>query len=401
MPRYAVIHPSLNRRGGAEVLCIQTIRVLKERGLFVALYTFDKTDWGPIGEDIRPDIEKYVYKDHLEIRNPWDWFVLGFLYLCMMIDARFRDLYIINHYGEVFPFIADISWIHSIPIGYMVRERNAYNVPYWEYLAELFNISYRILLWLAPSRYIVTNSTYNQGIIKKTLGLQSNVIHPFLHNFQAMPILVKQPIVLTVSRLNSTKNLEIINQIEKHTNVQFIVTGKTTEQTSQLGLNASISLVPDPSNHEIKELMNKSTVYLSTLPTEAFGMAIVEAMAYGCVPVVPRDGGPWNDILETRQGINGYSYSSPEEAAEHINKITRNQQLYDTLSKNTAKRARGFTRNRFDKRFIEMIIFGGIPSNKRHDWINMFDKMLENVLNELVSMFESFKEKIQELLVTG
>lgn len=35
---------------------------------------------------------------------------------------------------------------------------------------------------------------------------------------------------------------------------------------------------------------------------EAFGIAIVEAMSLGCVPVVLRAGGPWHDILGDTQG---------------------------------------------------------------------------------------------------
>lgn len=37
-----LIHPSLNRSGGAEKMCLEAIGALKERGYSVALYTLDE-----------------------------------------------------------------------------------------------------------------------------------------------------------------------------------------------------------------------------------------------------------------------------------------------------------------------------------------------------------------------
>lgn len=46
--RIAVIHPSLNMLGGAEKLCIATIKALQKAGHRVTLVTVDKTDWNAV-----------------------------------------------------------------------------------------------------------------------------------------------------------------------------------------------------------------------------------------------------------------------------------------------------------------------------------------------------------------
>lgn len=43
-----VVHPSLNRLGGAEKACVRMIEALIDAGHEVTLYTVDKTHWAPI-----------------------------------------------------------------------------------------------------------------------------------------------------------------------------------------------------------------------------------------------------------------------------------------------------------------------------------------------------------------
>jgi hypothetical protein len=41
-----VAHPSLNRAGGAEKVCLTVVGALNEHGFKVELATIEKTDWG-------------------------------------------------------------------------------------------------------------------------------------------------------------------------------------------------------------------------------------------------------------------------------------------------------------------------------------------------------------------
>jgi glycosyltransferase involved in cell wall biosynthesis len=59
-------------------------------------------------------------------------------------------------------------------------------------------------------------------------------------------------------------------------------------------------------------LMNKSKVYFHPLPGEPFGIAIVEAMASGLIPIVPAIGGS-SEFVPSE-----YQYHTIQEAADMI-----------------------------------------------------------------------------------
>ena len=84
-------------------------------------------------------------------------------------------------------------------------------------------------------------------------------------------------------------------------------------------------------------------------------MAVVEAMAAGCVPVVPRVGGPWQDILDGRQGAYGFSYQGPEEAAELIDWLIRDEGLRGEVSRRARERCRLFDQSVFHRRIQEIV----------------------------------------------
>jgi len=66
-------------------------------------------------------------------------------------------------------------------------------------------------------------------------------------------------------------------------------------------------------------ILGISKVYLHPMKYEHFGMAIVEAMASGVIPVVHKSGGPWTDIVE--YGKYGFGFKSIDEAVGYISNI--------------------------------------------------------------------------------
>jgi len=72
-------------------------------------------------------------------------------------------------------------------------------------------------------------------------------------------------------------------------------------------------------------------------------------MAAGCVPIVPKAGGPWFDILNRKQGKYGYAYSSLMEAAEKINMLMNDERLRIQISRRALERAKRFDRSFFEK----------------------------------------------------
>ncbi len=347
-----VIHPSLNRSGGAEKMCLEAIGALKESGYSVVLYTLDEPQWplieGNWGDATRPDTEYFLQEGALKPSGLVSWIRCSVLYLWLLYYAQTEDSLTFNNYGEVYPFISDVSYIHSQPLASV--DGNPYRVPLWEIIGEAYMHLQDKLLERHLSPVLVTNSTYNARQIRKVFGLKPTVLHPSIEPipYRYEP---KNGRVLTVCRLTPEKNLQVINEVLRHLRgVRFSVAGRTTVQSS--GVMSSlrsryVDLYPNPRRNEIIGLMKESSVYLSTQPNEAFGIAVLEAMSAGCVPVVYRDGGPWHDILGAEEDVSGYSYTTSEEAAERIADVLSDDGLRERLRMNAVRRSKYFTKERF------------------------------------------------------
>ncbi|WP_243669157.1 hypothetical protein [Vulcanisaeta sp. JCM 16161] len=59
-------------------------------------------------------------------------------------------------------------------------------------------------------------------------------------------------------------------------------------------------------------------MYLHLKPNEHFGIAVLDAIATATIPIVPRTGGPWTDIVE--EGKYGLGYTNIEEIPQLISK---------------------------------------------------------------------------------
>jgi glycosyltransferase involved in cell wall biosynthesis len=114
-------------------------------------------------------------------------------------------------------------------------------------------------------------------------------------------------------------------------------------------LAPNVTIIENPPKRQLRQLYRTSTIYLSTQPTEAFGLSIIEAMSGGCIPLVPRDGGPWHDILDEKPGEAGYSFETPSEAGKHIDNILNNENLARKLSQAAKQRAKKFQGDHFEK----------------------------------------------------
>jgi len=355
-----LIHPSLNRSGGAEKMCLEAIGALKERGYSVALYTLDEPQWpvieGNWGPVARPDTQHFLQEGALNPSDVVRWIRCSVLYLWLLYLAQTGDSLTLNNYGEVYPFISDVSYLHSQPLASV--DGNPYQVPLWEYTGEAYRWLHDRLLERHLSPVLVTNSTYNAGHIRHRLGAEPTVLYPSIdpipYRFEP-----KTGKVLTVCRLTPEKNLRVINEVLRHLRgVRVSVAGGTTPQSSgvlSMLRSRYVDLYPNPRRDEIIGLMKESSVYLSTQPNEAFGMAVLEAMSAGCVPVVYRDGGPWHDILSARDGEVGYGYTTGAEAADRIADVLSDEGLRERLRMNAVRRANEFTGERFREGLLGIV----------------------------------------------
>ena len=359
----AFIHPSLNSSGGAERIAIEMLKILKDRGHHVTLHTFDKTNWSHIKQNwcdpCKPDAEFYLQNKTLKITNMLQWIIFALVFIGYLTLNRRKNCLTINNYGEVFPFLSQISWVHSKPLYSCDYRENPFQIPHWRLVQPLFRLIHIGLSKIKSNSLLVANSEYNANLIKKDLGQNPRVIHSFIT--PTNPADEKKPRqVLTISRLNPTKNLQRITKISLRTpDNHYVLAGNKTPKTSELLRKMyqppNLEIIFDPTRKMIIDLMGRSTLYLSTLSSEAFGMAVVEAMSAGCIPVVPRSGGPWIDILDKAQGYWGFGYSSNKEAARIIEMLSNDHSLRSSVAQAALERSKRFRLDTFKTEFIHLI----------------------------------------------
>jgi len=370
-----IVHPSLNRHGGAERVLLEMIESLSNAGHETNLYTLDRVRWDQLahsfGSVTRPVKEFFSYDSLPDLESPLNWGLIAITYLRLLIQAKVdADGISINNYGEVFPFITDFSYVHSIPLFALPKKSklNPYSVPFWAHLSRGYHIAH-LCLRRRLSEVILTNSVYNSDIIKRTLSIKPIIVNPPIR-LQTSTLLAveKDAVVLSMSRFSNSKMLDNIPRIahKSKSECRFVVLGHLNIGSSQ-ALDAFLNLcqrlrvlnrvevITNPCKKKIEEWLRKARVYLSTQPTEAFGMAIAEAMSFGCVPIVPRSGGPWLDILKGEQGTYGFSYASFNEAAHLIDRIISDERLTRDLQMRAEERVKEFSSESFSKSFVGLI----------------------------------------------
>lgn len=85
---------------------------------------------------------------------------------------------------------------------------------------------------------------------------------------------------------------------------------------------------------------------------EHFGIATVEAMLAGCVPLVPAHGGQV-EIVE--HGLSGYLCRNTEELVEYSARLAGDQQLLDEMGRRATDRGRLFNQSMFSQRIAQAV----------------------------------------------
>jgi glycosyltransferase involved in cell wall biosynthesis len=373
-----IIHPSLNRGGGAEKVCLAAIRALMRHGHWVKLVTVERTDWRFLEERFGalclPSEEAYIL-ERMPIRGKISQAVFTFsFFLAQLVYHRIRgkgDI-VVNTYGDLVDSVADISYINALPVRIMHRypDCSFSSGIVWRFIVQAYSLGLRALDKLFKSALLLTNSTFTQSVVKRHLGRDSLVVFPpvevnkFGCNIKDTS---RGNVVVAVSRLRVEKNLALIPRVAKLAgNGNFVIFG-LADQVSQnavaaltktikgLGVEDRVQLLINQPSGKLVDVLAFAKAFLHTQHMEAFGLAVVEAMAAGCVPVVPRDGGPWFDVLNQKQGEFGFSYRSDSEAAQLVNMLLADEDLRNEISVRACDRAKVFVCSAFENKIVDAV----------------------------------------------
>ncbi|MGF3498294.1 MAG: glycosyltransferase family 4 protein [Candidatus Methanosuratincola sp.] len=167
--------------------------------------------------------------------------------------------------------------------------------------------------------YCIANSIFTREYLLKKYNKKSYVIYPPLKfEKQHIDLSKKERLVLSIGNVIPEKRFHLIGKIgPKMPDVKFILIGKLEkngkpiidyikESFAKVGLGENFHYLGYVSNDIKKEYLEKASVIFHPAKNESFGLALVEGMAAGAIPVAHASGGP----LEFIDGRWLFNYDS-------------------------------------------------------------------------------------------
>lgn len=220
------------------------------------------------------------------------------------------------------------------------------------------------------ARIVLANSKYTAYITEKTLGVKAKVLYPpvdvdLVSKHRSSE---REDALVFLARLSRAKGPEQAIRVTKELvkrglKVKTYIMGSVGDQVgvayvrslmklaSDLGINHNVAFVLNPSIKEAYSALGRSKVFLHLREREPFGIVVVEAMAAGAVPVVPRSGAPWHDIIE--YGKYGVAYSSEDELVKSVEYLLNGG--YEEYAAKAMSRAWAFSADEFIRGLCEAV----------------------------------------------
>jgi glycosyltransferase involved in cell wall biosynthesis len=259
---------------------------------------------------------------------------------------------------------SDAAWLRRHPIDRWIRSH-----------------VYRLLWRLRMRRYrrILANSTFTAGWIERRWGMASQVVYPPVE--LDVPAMEKTNLIVSVGRFTSSRRSKNQHaQIRAFREFLGNVSGKWSlfiiglcgdsaadlaylDSVQRAAQGMPITLLVNADQKIICQSLGKAKLFWHTTgdpaaeaesPHEAehFGIATVEAMRAGCVPVVIASGGQC-EIIE--DGVTGFLSKDVDELIRKSVVIACDDDLRCAISNQARLRSMDFTRAAFDERILSAV----------------------------------------------
>lgn len=226
---------------------------------------------------------------------------------------------------------------------------------------------------------ILCYSAYVAGFIKKAIHRNAVILPPAVD----MPDInkgKKENLILSVGRffpwLHSKKQDVLVNvfkklyQSGKISGWRLVITGSVDKGAQDYvkeikdGIKGyPIEITTSSSFLELVDLYQKAKIYwhasgynqdLNKYPQNAehFGITTVEAMCYGCVPIVFSAGGQLEIITN---GKNGYLWKTEQELMSKTVKLSQDNNLLYALKEEAIRKTEDYSQDNFSKKLTDLI----------------------------------------------
>lgn len=223
---------------------------------------------------------------------------------------------------------------------------------------------------------VICNSKFTKKYIDSEFGLDSRVLYPpvAVDNFKQGD---KKKIILSVGRFVPNKKQDALIKVFKEMIDSGLIEWKLVliggsldapednqylQTIKKSASNYPIKILVDVSFDKLKSYYARSKLYWhgagygvdeSKRPwdCEHFGIAPIEAMAAGCVPLVVKKGG----LKEIVRRGEGETWRTLKELKVKSLELIENKEKYNEYQKNAIKRAQKFSKQKFCKKFKSII----------------------------------------------
>ncbi len=210
-----------------------------------------------------------------------------------------------------------------------------------------------------------------------------------------------EPAIVITSRLSKRKNpLEIARVAElvlkRLPRASFHVIGDGAlgpalrATLERRGLDGRVRLLGIRPRREIAKILASADFFALTSYKESFGLAVLEAMALGAVPVVYRSPGVI-DLVEN--GVNGFVVSDPQTMAETIASTYEDHDLYARLSWASVKRAEIFDCGNVISNYVEPAYSSAIEGCRESDRRFLLYRFYRTLVGDPVKVGEWCEER--------
>jgi len=352
--KIGIIHGFVGGGGGTEKTLCAIIESLIEGGHQVTLYTISSPSIKIPGIKVVSTLPFHLpifglYQRYMESK--------------LIVKAKDEDLIIQASGGLVLPEKKDqkvIIYCHHDFQNETKKDITKYKGAWSLYYKPYYLMSQKFVNQINDKNIlIISNSKFIQDSIKQKFSKNSIVIYPPVELELFRNETKKENSVITVSRYSQEKNLEFAIDVFKNTDVKYTIIGNTKTRINKLyyekilskvnTIQSKISLLKNIERSQVVKSLQRSKVYFHASP-ETFGISVVEAIAAGCIPIVPD-----NSAHKETVPINELRYNpnNKKDAQEKINKAIEGD--YDDLIKPLQDSLKNYDRKTFKDAFLSFI----------------------------------------------